>query len=222
MGPPDEGLQGDALAIAHPQVREVLQQETRIEDSDHQLLAESHGERGDAELNLRALIRRLDSSVLGLALLRDVEASHRLDPVDHGEMNGPRDRSDRVEHPVNSQANDGLLSLGLDVNIARPRGHRVAEQIVDRAHDVAVIGLQLIEALQSHELLKVAEIGLLVQIRFSALKRGTKAINFADLRAQIARGAVKSDPLYGDGRAGTRIARILASVPLAVEKRLDY
>jgi UDP-hydrolysing UDP-N-acetyl-D-glucosamine 2-epimerase len=42
------------------------------------------------------------------------------------------------------------------------------------------------------------------------------------VRAQLARGPVKSDPLYGDGRAGRRIAERLATVPLSIEKRLDY
>src|SRR5205085_5651784 len=49
-------------------------------------------------------------------------------------------------------------------------------------------------------------------------------------RAEIARaiarqskvGRYPSDPLYGDGRAGERIARLLASRPLTIEKRLDY
>lgn len=44
----------------------------------------------------------------------------------------------------------------------------------------------------------------------------------AAVRAQVARGAVKSDPLYGDGRAGARIAEQLAVAPLGIEKRLDY
>ena len=42
------------------------------------------------------------------------------------------------------------------------------------------------------------------------------------VRAQLARGPVKSDPLYGDGLAGARIAAHLATAPLTVEKRLDY
>jgi UDP-N-acetylglucosamine 2-epimerase len=35
-------------------------------------------------------------------------------------------------------------------------------------------------------------------------------------------GRTPSDHLYGDGRAGERIADCLASAPLTVEKRLTY
>lgn len=39
---------------------------------------------------------------------------------------------------------------------------------------------------------------------------------------QMGHGPYPSDPLYGDGASGARIAEILASAPLTVEKRLAY
>jgi len=42
------------------------------------------------------------------------------------------------------------------------------------------------------------------------------------IRRQIAHGRYPSDPLYGDGRAGTRIADVLARAPLSVQKRLAF
>lgn len=42
------------------------------------------------------------------------------------------------------------------------------------------------------------------------------------IRAQISRGRATSDPIYGDGTAGPRIAKLLATVPLSVDKRLHY
>jgi UDP-hydrolysing UDP-N-acetyl-D-glucosamine 2-epimerase len=42
------------------------------------------------------------------------------------------------------------------------------------------------------------------------------------IETQVARGAYPRDALYGDGRAGARIAGLLAEVPLGVEKRLMY
>ena len=42
------------------------------------------------------------------------------------------------------------------------------------------------------------------------------------IHAQLERGPAPRDPLYGDGRAGERIARLLVDVPLGVEKRLAY
>jgi UDP-hydrolysing UDP-N-acetyl-D-glucosamine 2-epimerase len=40
--------------------------------------------------------------------------------------------------------------------------------------------------------------------------------------ARVAAGRLPSDPLYGDGHAGERIAELLASRPLTIQKRLTY
>lgn len=45
----------------------------------------------------------------------------------------------------------------------------------------------------------------------------TKAINY-----HLQNGRRPADPLYGDGRAGERIADLLTRVPLQIEKRLTY
>ena len=39
---------------------------------------------------------------------------------------------------------------------------------------------------------------------------------------QVDHGRYASEPLYGDGHAGPRIADILATAPLRVEKRITY
>ena len=44
----------------------------------------------------------------------------------------------------------------------------------------------------------------------------------AAVRQQLQRGRYRSDPLYGDGKAGGRIADLLARVPLTVQKRLVF
>lgn len=44
----------------------------------------------------------------------------------------------------------------------------------------------------------------------------------AAIRRHLGAGRPVSDPVYGDGRAGQRIAQVLATVPLSVEKRLTY
>jgi len=61
-------------------------------------------------------------------------------------------------------------------------------------------------------------------------ERGRNVIDVGHDRAAIAdalaehrrRGRPQADHLYGDGRAGTKIADVLASAPLTVEKRLTY
>ena len=42
------------------------------------------------------------------------------------------------------------------------------------------------------------------------------------VRRQVAHGRYPSDHLYGDGTAGPRMADILATAPLKVQKRLMY
>ncbi|TMG79018.1 MAG: UDP-N-acetylglucosamine 2-epimerase (hydrolyzing), partial [Betaproteobacteria bacterium] len=42
------------------------------------------------------------------------------------------------------------------------------------------------------------------------------------VKQQIAHGRYPSDALYGDGEAGERIANVLATTPLRVQKPLHY
>jgi UDP-N-acetylglucosamine 2-epimerase len=42
------------------------------------------------------------------------------------------------------------------------------------------------------------------------------------IRAHLSNGRPTPDPIYGDGKAGPRIAKLLTEIPLSVEKRLTY
>ena len=42
------------------------------------------------------------------------------------------------------------------------------------------------------------------------------------IRTQVEVGRYPSDPLYGDGRSGARIADLLARAPLGIAKRLTF
>lgn len=42
------------------------------------------------------------------------------------------------------------------------------------------------------------------------------------IEKQVGRGRLRSDPLYGDGRAGERVAEVLATAPLTIAKRITY
>jgi UDP-hydrolysing UDP-N-acetyl-D-glucosamine 2-epimerase len=44
----------------------------------------------------------------------------------------------------------------------------------------------------------------------------------AGIRTHLANGRYPSDPIYGDGRAGERIAELLVHAPLRIEKRLTF
>jgi UDP-hydrolysing UDP-N-acetyl-D-glucosamine 2-epimerase len=66
--------------------------------------------------------------------------------------------------------------------------------------------------------------------RQSGRERGTNVIDVPYDRKEIAgairhhlgNGTYPRDPIYGDGHAGERIADLLSSVPLTIEKRLTY
>ena len=42
------------------------------------------------------------------------------------------------------------------------------------------------------------------------------------IRAQAEHGPYEHEPIYGDGRAGERIADVLATPPLSTAKRMTY
>ncbi len=44
----------------------------------------------------------------------------------------------------------------------------------------------------------------------------------AAIRAQVEHGRYESEPIYGDGSAGRRIAEILAERELTIRKRMTY
>ena len=44
----------------------------------------------------------------------------------------------------------------------------------------------------------------------------------AAIRQHLQSGRYESDPIYGQGEAGERIAELLARQPLGIEKRLTY
>jgi hypothetical protein len=54
------------LLLEEPQRAHVLQQDVRIEDAEHDLLAEHRGHGAGADLHLAAVADDLDAAVLGL------------------------------------------------------------------------------------------------------------------------------------------------------------
>jgi UDP-hydrolysing UDP-N-acetyl-D-glucosamine 2-epimerase len=69
-----------------------------------------------------------------------------------------------------------------------------------------------------------------VGTRQSGRERGVNVLDVSYDRGEIAgairqhlgNGSYPCDPIYGDGNAGNRIAELLATVPLTIEKRLTY
>ena len=71
-----------------------------------------------------------------------------------------RDLVDLVQHAVDAEAHDALLAARLDVDVARALLEGVLPQPVDHAHDVRVVGVELLVAL--------AELDQLLEVRQAA------------------------------------------------------
>jgi UDP-N-acetylglucosamine 2-epimerase len=94
-------------------------------------------------------------------------------------------------------------------------------------HATAIVGNSSV-AIRECSFLGVPAVN--VGSRQQGRERGRNVIDVPHDRAAIAgaidehrrRGRSPTDHLYGDGRAGARIASCLATAPLTVEKRLTY
>jgi hypothetical protein len=58
---------------------------------------------------------------LGTKPIGDVQPRHDLDAGDQGQTNASRQAHDLPEHTVDAIANDDVVLLGLDMDIACPR-----------------------------------------------------------------------------------------------------
>ena len=76
-----------------------------------------------SSISLPALLA-LDAAVLRPPLLRDVAAGQELDARDHRLVDDLRDDVDVVQDPVDAQAHQGELALGLEVDVARRAARR--------------------------------------------------------------------------------------------------
>ena len=89
---------------------------------------------GAKVVNLQHLLA-LEAPVLGPALLRDVAAGEELDAGHHGLVDDARDQVHVVEDPVDAQADQGELALGLEVDVGGALLERVGEDVVEGLSD---------------------------------------------------------------------------------------
>ncbi|MNH15562.1 hypothetical protein D3C79_751760 [compost metagenome] len=125
------GDQDDAMAMvkhrqpapevgsAEAQLRKVLLQQLRVEDSEHQLFAEGSGQGRQPQLDLFAARQAgLDPAILGAALFCDIHAPQAFQAADHSQGDRPRELVDRMQHAVDTKAQLTLVAPGFEVNIA--------------------------------------------------------------------------------------------------------
>jgi hypothetical protein len=131
--PLDEAVEVLQLVLVETERRQIHHQHLGIEDPQHRLFAKGDGEGRDPELDLLVPPLGLDPSILRAPLLGDVEPRHRLDPADHGPVDDLWHRLDVVEDTVDAKADEAVLPLGLDVDVAGSGVVGVLEQRLPRS-----------------------------------------------------------------------------------------
>ena len=136
VGPADEPVHQRVLARAEAEVRQVEQDARLVEQAhDDALVAAARRDGADADVEALAGDLLGDAPVLRQALLGDVERALDLDAADDAVHEGARRAARDVELAVDAVADDDLLLLRLDVDVARALLHRLQEERVDPADD---------------------------------------------------------------------------------------
>ncbi len=137
---PHEVLLGLGL---EPELLQVERQVALVQDPEHDLLAEDHRQRGDAEVDDLVAQLQLDPPVLGDAPLGDVEVRQDLDAGGERRLHLHRRLHDLLERAVDPVADPDLLLVRLDVDVADALHHGVGEEPVDELDDRRRIHLLL-------------------------------------------------------------------------------
>ena len=175
------------LAVEHPELRQLVQERARVEDADDELLAEGDGDGRHAHLDLAVAARGLDAAVLRAPLLGDVEARQRLDARDDGRVHHLGQLVDVVEHAVDAHAHDRDVAPRLDVDVAGALVERVVQDVLDRRDDVAVARLDLLDAVELHEPLEVADVDARRRLLLGRVDRPAEAVEVRDEALDVAR-----------------------------------
>ena len=144
VGPRDEVVELRQVVGGEPELVDALQQDVGVEDAQHRLLAEGGGHGGDAQLDLASALLALDAPVLRPALLGEVAAREQLDARDHRLVDDLRDQVHVVQDPVDAQAHQRQLALGLEVDVGGALLEGVAEDVVERLDHRRGRGVELL------------------------------------------------------------------------------
>ena len=126
--------------LGEAEVLEVEHHVGLVEEAHDDLLAVHGGQRGDAHVDGLAADHEADAAVLRHAPLGDVQLGHDLEAADDARLHAPRDRHDLVQHAVDAEADDELLGLRLEVDVARRVVDRLRDDGVDELDDRRLFG----------------------------------------------------------------------------------
>src|SRR5881394_1470137 len=119
---------------------QVERQVALVENTQHDLLAEQHGQRRDAEIDDAGAHLELDAPVLRHAALGDVELRHDLDARREGRAHLHRRLHHFVQRAVHAVADTHLVLERLDMDVGGAALYGVGEESVDQLDDRRIVG----------------------------------------------------------------------------------
>ena len=111
----------------------------RVEDPDHDLLAEQRRQRADPEVDRLAAELQLHPAVLRHALLGDVQPRDDLDARRQLVLDGDRRLRDLAQLAVDAEAHAVVVFVGLEVQVGRAQVDRVDQHLLQEADDRRVL-----------------------------------------------------------------------------------
>ena len=113
----------------------------RVEDPDHDLLAEQRGQGRDPEVDRLVAELHLHAAVLRHALLGDVEPADDLDARGQLFLDRQRRLGDLAQLAVDAEAHPVVVFVGLEVQVGGAQVDRVDQHLLQEAHHRRVFDL---------------------------------------------------------------------------------
>ena len=140
VGLVEGALEALALWRGHAELLELHDDRALVEDPDDDRLAVHAGQRHDAQVDVMAVDRQADATILRDAPLGDVEVAHDLHAADDAEHHPPLDRGGLDEHAVDPEAHAQLVAVGLEMDVRGALLDGLGDDLVDEPDDRRVVG----------------------------------------------------------------------------------
>ena len=105
----------------------------RIQDPDRHALPKDRRQNGHPEIDLPRLVAELEGTVLGEAMLGDIQVSHDLDARGDGRLKPLGDRYRLMQDAVQAESDPKNVLVGFEVNVGNSPPNRVDHDQVHEA-----------------------------------------------------------------------------------------
>ena len=117
---------------------ETVRRARRVEEADHGLLMSvAQGERRDPQVHHASIEAGRRATVLRAPSIGDVESRQHLEPTHHERRDVHRDAGHVVQDAVHAKADEQVVFLRFEMDVAGALVERVGDQPVERVHDHA-------------------------------------------------------------------------------------